>query len=513
MPRLQKQPLTASCLKTVGYSISRAGFSWPLLFASTFYLVWLYQRADSTLLDPDTHMHITIGNWILKHQAIPYTDIFSFTKNGAPWVAHEWLSDIALAVIYNTFGWTGLHILTIGIGALVLSYILRFQLDRKVPPIYALLFAVLSATCLETHLLARPHLFTWPILAFWFGQLLQAGEQRQAPPYALILLVTLWANLHGSFVLGLVLIPPLAVDAIVQQPPGERLSSLCAWSGFLLLAIGATLVTPWGWESLHFAYELLTQPTLSRIDEWGSVSFAGLNAMEIWIMALLSLTALGLLRLNAVRLPILLALLYEGLAHVRYMSIFGLLTPMLIALPFREQYARFAATHPIERNSRDSVLDTLFNRLTPPARPGTIVLSAAILVGVGAILCQSIQPLPPAKYAPTAALASARQAGLTNAPVFNDYPFGGYLISQGIPVYIDGRADMYGSDFLQNYFDAINPNHLSGFSGFLDAQKIEWTLLPPNNYLVDHLSTLPGWQKIHSDEYAVIHRRVHTQAP
>lgn len=226
-------------------------------------------------------------------------------------------------------------------------------------------------------------------------------------------------------------------------------------------------------------------------------------------MTLLALTSLGPLKLPILRLILLIALLYEGLAHVRYMSIFGLLVPMLIATPFQQQYARFTATLANTRSVQNSPLDKLFNLLIPAARRSTTLIAITLLIGAGYVLCLWIQPVPPAKYAPVAALASARQAGLESAPVFNDYPFGGFLIAQGIPVFIDGRADMYGTQYLQTYFDAISPNHLQKFGAFLDDHHIEWTLLPPDNYLVEHLSTLPGWQQIHHDEYGVVHRRTH----
>lgn len=498
----------SNALDTAGRLAVRAGLSWPLLFAGLFYLVWLYRGADTTLLDPDTYMHITIGHWILDHRAIPTTDLFSHTMTGAAWIPHEWLSDVLLALIHSAFGWNGLHILAVGISALTLAYVLRFQLNRSVPPIYAILFTYLAATCLISHLLARPHLFTWPILVYWFGSLLDAAEQRRAPSYWLSLLMMLWANLHGSFVLGLALVPLIAIEAILNQPAAQRFAAFRRWALFLLLGIGATLITPWTWKSLTFAYQLLSQPTLSRIDEWGPVSFAGVNAMEVWIMTLLALMGLGLLRLPPVRLLILMALLYEGLAHVRYMSIFGLLTPMLIALPFQVQYARFMANLTATKPVQPSALDPLFDRLCPPARRTTTTATTALLILIGALLCLHIQPQPPTKYTPAAALASAHLAGLDEGRVFNDYPFGGYLISQGIPVYIDGRADMYGAEFLQTYFDAISPNRLQQFGAFLDAHDIEWTLLPPNNYLVDYLSTQHHWQRIHEDDVAVVHRRI-----
>ncbi|MGO9485679.1 MAG: hypothetical protein ACLPX9_14000, partial [Rhodomicrobium sp.] len=59
------------------------------------------------LRDGDTYMHIVAGDWILQHRAVPSTDPFSYTFAGAPWVAHEWLSELVMAAAYRLGGWSG----------------------------------------------------------------------------------------------------------------------------------------------------------------------------------------------------------------------------------------------------------------------------------------------------------------------------------------------------------------------------------------------------------------------
>lgn len=249
-------------------------------------------------MDPDTYLHITIGHRILEQWAISTADPFSHSMAGAPWIAHEWLSDILLALTHHYLGWAGLHTLAIGLSALTLAYLLRFQLDRQVPPIYAIFFTLLTATCLLNHLLARPHIFTWPILVLWCAQLLKASETNQRPPWWLIGIIVLWANLHGSYVLGLAILPLLGLDALYRCTKPERIQLAKAWGVFALVAALATLLTPYGWHSLVFFYDLLTQPDLSRIDEWAPVKFNTLTGLELWIYALLGLGCLGLLRLS-----------------------------------------------------------------------------------------------------------------------------------------------------------------------------------------------------------------------
>lgn len=479
--------------------------SWPLIFSSLFFLSWLFHAAQTTLTDPDTYLHVTIGQRILELQSIPIADPFSHTMLGAPWIAHEWLADIILALTYQHLGWYGLHALTIAAAALTLAYILRFQLDRKAPPIYAIFFTSLAALSLLNHLLARPHVLTWPLVVIWFGGLLTANEKSQTPSWWLILLLVLWANFHGSYILALAILPLLAIDTLLNSPKPERWRLAKSWTLFFFIAVLASLITPYGWHSLEFSYNLLNQPEISKIDEWAPANFRHVNALEIWIGILLSLGCLGLLKLPALRLIITLSLLYEALSHVRYVSIFGMLIPLLIAMPFQRQYLVFSAKRPHNRNC----IDVFFERLAIPATHRMAVGTAVLLITCSYYISNAVQPQPSKKYTPDAAIRTAKTAGLANKPVFNDYPFGGFLIAQGIPVFIDGRADMYGPEFFKSYFNAIDRNRLSQFLGFLSDHNVEWTLLPPNNYLVDYLSEQSDWKIIHADEQGVVHQRIH----
>jgi hypothetical protein len=112
-------------------------------------------------------------------------------------------------------------------------------------------------------------------------------------------------------------------------------------------------------------------------------------------------------------------------------------------------------------------------------------------------------PLPPR-------LAVEKLKELRKSRVLNDYYFGGYLISQGIPTFIDSRAELYGAAFLTRYSRALELEDLADFLRLLDEYKIDTTLLFPSTRAVGLLDRLPEWQRIYADDVAVIHvRRTH----
>src|SRR5438046_438507 len=86
---------------------SRFGVSLPILFALLVY-VNVISLPHHTLEDPDTYWHIVLGRWIIDHAAVPHRDLFSFSMPGAPFVPFEWLAEVAIAAIYDYFGWAGL---------------------------------------------------------------------------------------------------------------------------------------------------------------------------------------------------------------------------------------------------------------------------------------------------------------------------------------------------------------------------------------------------------------------
>ncbi len=107
--------------------------------------------------------------------------------------------------------------------------------------------------------------------------------------------------------------------------------------------------------------------------------------------------------------------------------------------------------------------------------------------------------------APAPALAAARQAGLTG-PVFNDFDFGAYLLFEGVPVFVDGRIDLYGDDFMRAYAEALAAEG-DALPRLLDRYHIAWTLLQPNDNAVAALDRDPRWERVYADAGAVVHRR------
>ena len=106
---------------------------------------------------------------------------------------------------------------------------------------------------------------------------------------------------------------------------------------------------------------------------------------------------------------------------------------------------------------------------------------------------------------PAAALAGARALGAAG-PVFNTHRYGGYLISETVPVFIDGRLEMYRDTFFARYLAASGGDE-TALTRVIDQYHVGWTLLLPRDGAVAVLDRLPGWHRAYADAQAVVHIR------
>lgn len=480
--------------------INRSGISLPLIIAACLFPFLI----NSILLrDGDTYWHIVVGEWIIDNAKVPALDIYSFTKRGEAWYAHEWLSEVLYALAYRLAGWTGVVALAAMAFACTMSALNRVLL-RFLVPIYAILFTAAAGSLTIPHLMARPHVLVWPVIVLWCGILLRARTENRAPRWYAGILMVYWANAHGSFPLGLVLAVAFCGEALGSaNAPQERWRAAADWSRFILLALLATLVTPHGWRWIEFVIDLHNMSfTIANMMEWQSLNFRHFQPFEFWLLFGGGVILARGLRLPLVRLFLIMGLLHFSLKHARHVELFGLLAPMIVAEPFTKQWI---SSNP----SRTTVtgLDRMFEALTRPARFLAVSFVAVFFFLIVGFYARSDAIQPPSKSAPVDAIRVAREYNVLG-PVLNEYGFGGYLIYAGVAPYIDGRADLYGDRFIENYAKAIFLTEPERFYALLKEHKIGWTLIPPHFPVIALLDKLPGWRRLHSDSVAVVHVRV-----
>lgn len=477
-------------------------FSLPLLVAAFVYLHAL-RNAKDLLLDGDTYWHIKAGEWIVRNGAIPTLDPFSHTKNGAIWTAHEWLSEVMLALAHQAGGWVLVVVITACAFAATIALLTRVLL-RWMEPIHVLLFVGAAVAMTMGHLLARPHILAMPLMMIWTIELVLASDQGRSPKLWLLPIMTLWANLHGGFTLGIALTIAFGLEVLLNSPKERIVAQGKAWGIFLALTLTCSLITPHGTQGILFTWKVLFAEhslALELVSEWRSPNFQVFQPLELWLLGVLALALHKGLRLPPVRLLLIVGLLHLALKHARNAELVGLLAPLFVASAFAAQWRESQ-----KGKQQSEGLDRFFGKLSQPASQGALLATCLTLSSITLWLAQARPLQPPEHIAPSLAIRAAQEAGV-KGPVLNSYDYGGYLIYMGIPPFIDGRNDVYGDDFLKEYLQGMHLESAESLPKLLDKYKIGWTLLNAGTPAAASLDQLPHWRRIYSGDRTVVHMR------
>jgi hypothetical protein len=443
-------------------------------------------NGNPLLNDPDTFWHIAVGQSILDRGTFPQADTYSFTKAGAPWISTSWLAQIVLAKAYDLGGWGGPVVLTAFVAAASFA-LLAFILSRHIRATYAVAVSFAAFALTAQHLLARPHVLTLPVMLLWVHGLLQASDRREPPSFWLLPCITLWANLHGGFVFGLAMVGAVACDALWNAEATQRRPLAIRWIVFGGAALVASCITPYGWDSILASRKILGLGELLRlIDEWKPADFSSVTPFEIILLAAIGGTLYSGARLSAPRIVLVLGLLHMALTHVRNLEIFALLAPLAVVSSVAVQ---------LKLHPRESARPSL-----PPL--ATAALIAA--VGLSGWGFATYGTFSPPRMRSQAAAADALEAHHARR-VLNELSFAGYLISRGIPVFIDGRAELYGEQFALAYDRALRLADVDGLFDLLKTYDIDAVLLTPEAPAASLLNRVPGWQRVYSDNNAILY--------
>ena len=470
----------------------------PLWVGVCVYALFLL-AGNRLLIDPDTLWQITIGQWIIDYRAVPETDVYSFSMRGQPWISTQWLAQVLYAKAYAVGGWAGPVVLAAGGIAATLALFAKF-LGRSLTESTTLVFIAAALALMVPHALARPHVLALPVMVAWVGGLIASVDRRVAPSFWLLTLMALWANLHGGFVLGLMLIVPIAVDAVWNADAPQRKSLAFQWTAFALGAVAASCCTPYGWNSLLAARKILSLgEALPLIMEWQPANFSSVGAFEVCLLLGIGLALFRGISLPPLRIVLLLGLLHMALSQGRAAEILALLAPLVLAAPLAKQIV-----------SADVVSSDA------PRSRGTLFAAVAVMLVAGTLAFASVHRYEPhMRGSPVAAVTELKKLNL--ARVFNDYDFGGYLIANGVAPFIDGRTELYGEKFFIDHNAASGLMKPENLFRLLQQYDIEATLMRTQSAATILLDHMDGWQKIYTDDIATIHVRrpgaVHTVAP
>lgn len=461
------------------------------LFTAALAIFALFVFSPHILGDPDTYWHIATGQWILENRALPQADPFSHTFAGAPWIAKEWLSQVMYAAAYAAGGWFGVWALAALAIASAIFMITR-ALATETGPNFAFLLGLLALAIIATTLVARPHVLVFPIITAWTLALMAGAQSEKGPPWLALPLLTLWANMHAGFTVGLVITAFFGLEALLRSAPTARVRVLLQWGAFGAAALAAVLCTPYGLKPLELNASLAAgNEAMPFIREWRAMSFKP-EYLPALLLAPLALLALRRdVRRNGARFLLAAFLAYLMIKHTRFVMAFGLVAPLIAGAALHGEFKATAA-----RFLKGATgIGARLSRAFAPLSIGPLIATLALIA--------LRPPAPPIDHFPESALAAAPEA-LRRENVYNTYDFGGFLVLNGIKTFIDGRTDqLFLGGFTKAVVSATTQSDWPAFCALLETHQVTWAIVRAGGAEAN-MFTAAGWKRLHQDVSAEV---------
>ena len=471
-------------------------------------------------MDGDLGRHLTIGNYILDNLAIPTGDIFSHTMEGFHLTPHEWLAQVIFALSYRLAGMDGVVIISALLIAATFTLVYKQCMKQSNMLLLSLGMTILGVAAASLHWLARPHLCTVLFTVLWIGEMEYMRRTGRIRLWSLPLLMLIWVNFHGAFIVGFVIWGAYLIDSLISSSNKRMVmgsgSRLTVWlqkislTG-LLFFVGAiafciTFANPAGWHIWETTFGFLSSRYLvSHTVEYLPPDFQTISTWPFLVMILASIL-LG--SLSNRRIPIASAILLSiwtamGLLSARNIPIYAIIAAPIMARIGSSILRNNEKLHRVVNlDSRLRKVDFKLNGFLWPII--CILLVVIILIGGGSLDFNRIgNEFSPNVFPVEAINWLVKQPNV--GPVFNYFPWGGYLLYRIWPdqqVFIDGQTDFYGESLTRQYEQVIALN--DGWEGVLAQYQIDWVIMPQDSRLARALEEEPGWEKRYQDETAVI---------
>lgn len=427
----------------------------PVALAGAYAAAAMALAAVQPISNGDTFGHLAQGRFIVANGGPPALDPFSFFRpEPQPWPNYEWLSDVVTWGIYALGGWNGLiaAAMVLAAAAALAVVLLGARLGGDKGAWLTALFLVSALPAVRFRLSARPHLVTAPLAGLYLHLLLRPGafadpRRTRATVAMLVALQVLWANLHGSHLLGMAIV---GVAAAASLPDWRRAGRF----GALALLLGAvSCITPFGASLTVDAIRHVFDGELRGvISEWHDLS-TGTAWTQGTMMVIAGAMVLAGLRVwsrgyeRRVVFGVGLVLVVGSLRSLRF---------VLDGATFAAPALGLAVGDLLESPGLVRVRETVSK--TPVFAAIAMVLAG--LVGQRAVVVDS--PIPPGwgidtRFVPAEAVEHLVSVH-PEARLFGSMPTTWYALfgAPEVRVLIDGRAPFYGPEHVLEMSRALN---------------------------------------------------------
>ncbi len=457
-------------------------------------------------VDSDLVLHILYGRNMISEGILSSDPLLSGITD--PPVLQEWLFEISLAVLERVFGLAGPVILfAVLLGSLMASLYRRMRVQGVCFWI-ALLYAIFIMVALRLHLIIRPHMLSWAAISYLVVLLENWHSGRVSflrTTLAGSVLMLFWSNMHGGFLLGLVLTAIFAVDRLCIALSGRDRGNL--WQAIALLIIFGlvSLANPWGWNlHSHLVAFLSNDFLIATTLDFQPPRLAN-GSLPVLFFTSIAVIVPMLLQWRHVALKdwlMLLTLFYIAVTSVRNIPFFGLIMLPIAAL-YLQRWLVASGAAPAKLILASS------SRMEEDEGSGSgvgwpvLFLTSMIFFFAAGILRVELG----SRQVPREALEwVSNNPAVHGQTIFADYLFAGYFLF-ATPI-----RQVYLHALNANYPDSRVRNYLNVESGEPGWEEIlspfEWAAVAAAGGQQNTFAMASCWEEVYRDEKTAIYHRM-----
>jgi len=462
-------------------------------------LLLILIMAVRTPLETDMWWHLRAGEETLRNGDVYSVDTFSFTREGTDWINHSWLSQVVMFLTFQSGSYYGI---SVWVGVCAVLSMLFIYLQMKGHPLLrsaVLLFAAVVSSVVWS---PRPQIHTLVLFSLMSYLIFKYRSTKQIGYLAWsIPIFILWGNLHGGYVLGIILIGSVIVGEILNKVLFMEFTDHLSWrnigilSIFMVVSFLVILINPFGLDMWRIPFNTVCVETLQNlINEWASPDFhQAFQQPMLWmLLGVFSLIGLSKKSIDGAELLPLIVFSWAALVARRNFGPFA-----IIAAPIFSRYLASLIDNWLN-TAREKLkwIDKFIEKSSQSnkeLKPGfknliNIILISSLLVGVGWKIMdvndKEFVQQAERKIFPVAAVDWLETSEI-KGNMFNDYNWGGYLIwhLRDTPVFVDGRTDLFGDEILNDYVDVFSGQFELG--EFIDKYEIDFLLVKPGLFPMD----------------------------
>jgi hypothetical protein len=483
-----------------------------------FFVAAVLPRATWPLIDGDVWWHIRAGEEVLRGGAVPRVDTWSIVGAGRPWTSQDWLANVILAIGNGVGEWgqTGLSFL-FGALTVLAFWILWRAVALRVPAIgwasrivWLSLGLALAGPVMGVRVQVLDLLLATAVVWICWRYLV---DPRRRWLIGLPLVAVAWANLHAGWVLlfligGAVLVGEAIDRLLTRETKPLTWGQLRDLGLALVVSAAALVVNPNGVDLYSYPFYTVGITALNRyVMEWFPASLDTLFGQLLAAFVVVAVIPTLLVGWRTRRLRTADALILVGLTVMAYQAIRFL----LIVGPIGGAIAAVVLAPAISQTGVGRRLSPVLARLGQRRGGGlgtvnTVLVGILVVIGLGVAFVR-VSPAAQAREIARSLPAGAVAWMDANDPggrIFNRYEWGGYIGQHRpqYPIFMDGRADVYGDELLQMYVSIIgirdDPQVL------FDQYRIDYAVFPPDTPLADWFDSSQSWERAYADATAVV---------